>query len=362
MQNLNRIPETASSNDSKEGFTSLVFYLTEEENTKLENLRKVNGIRNFATTSEFVRFIIKNTYLYLNNKERGIQSDISNLLKEKPYYKDIDKSFIQKLLYGAKEYDLFIEILRLQVLKCYKDPLVNLRETTNDKRISFRLTNEDEKDLKRIFLGNKLLSNPEFIRGYVSYFLNSTRMTQNYILSYPNMLKLERAIKEGRYISIKDEKYKPYKITTSGTVIPRYVLLGFNVDGILTQVPLGYYISSKNIEESLLTFDFNAQEKEIIKAFENLKVIEASFKIENDEDNVVNHNALSNIYEQKVGTVLKLNAYKTEKGKTTISFDYSVGSTMINRLDYAERKGSIKYLCYSDNYYKFLKLNNNKKL
>lgn len=359
MPDYNRIPEDKIplSSKSKDNELSLVFYLTEDEEKMLISLSKNNGVKEYATISKFVRTIIKNTYLYLNNKERGILSDITKAFN-KPYYGDLDKRFKEKLEPGKKEYDLVIEILRIQILKANKDPFAEYKDIKSDKRISFRLNGEDLLDLRNIIYGNKYMSNPDFIQGFVRYFLSSSRLTQEYILSYPNLLKLERAIKDKRCIIINDKKYKPYKITNARHPIPSPVLLCFDENDIFTKVQLKYIIQAKSILETEVLFDFTAHETRVINAFNSLKTLTASFKIIDENE----REAKDFKDNQILKSTLPINSFKEENGKTVIEFDYYIGSNVINKLDTAFKRGSINYLIYSDDYVNFLKLNNNHKI
>ena len=348
MEDYNRIPE----DDNGVILTSLVFYLTEDENRDFKSLMR---ICNFNNESDFIRLIIKNTYLYLNNKDRDIEEDISTILK-KTYYKDLDPSLKSKLVNGSKEYDFFLELLRLQVIKCFNTIDTSDSSSSDEKTVrkSFRLTRNDEQDLRKIILGNEVISRPDFLRGYIKFFLESSRSTKTYILTYPNLLKLERAIKDKRYVIINNDKYKPYKIINTRFGIS---LLGIKENGVLTLARISnhYRLSSPAVEETELLFSFNSHDKELLNSFESLDEVTASFK-NNKTDEIFNRDLERFENSEFIFDIIEFNK---NDDIYSIKYKYSI-SGMENIFDKAFSRGAISDLTYSPNYQKFLELNYNK--
>ena len=346
MQSFNRVPEAGSKESMK--LTSLVFYLSKDEYEMLERISKIKGV-NTKNTSSFIRLIIKNTYLYLNNMERNIISDIE-IMKDKSYYRGLKPEFVECFKPWTREYDFLMELVRIQVLRSFQNG-IEPDEKNRLERFSFRLTQDDEYDLKRIIVGNKIFSNPELFQSYIRYFLSVGRKTQYYILSYPNMLMLERAIKESRWIIINNKKYKPYKIIDSINAISIPYLICFDEEKNFNVKNLMNYLISEDVEETNLEFTFNSKEKKIIKSFTSLKTIEASFKINDPEDKL-----LAVCTPENYTKTYLLKSCTFSKGKTTITFDYTFNSVIIKNLENALKNGKISYLCYNQEYYDFLEL------
>ena len=295
--------------------------------------------------STIVRTIIENTYLYLNNMERNFNDDLKKIL-DKKYYENIDNKFVSKLKENTKEYDLFLELLRTQLIKL----ISNKEEDEELIKIQFRLTKDDNR-LLRIIAGNKVHTLNDFFSGYLRYFLSLPRETQKYILTYPKGLKLDRAIKEHKCIIVDGIKYRPYKIILTTSLIRRKCLLCF--DSIYDSLNVISNIYEKNIEFTEEYYEFNSYEKEVIDAYNNLDYIDISFKLLNNVSKYINRMISDEEY-KNFSSIVEL---KHEGVLENIKIKYD--ERIIDILKKANKK-NIDYLCFSDNYNTFIKLTEEK--
>ena len=341
-----RISENeCSALDSK---TSYSVYLSKSDIERIKSIQ-VHYYRFFEkqkdALSTIIRTIIENTYLYLNNMERNFNDDLKKIL-EKKYYENIDNKFVSKLKENTKEYDLFLELVRTQLIKL----ISNKEEDEELIKIQFRLTKDDNR-LLRIIAGNKVHTLNDFFSGYLRYFLSLPRETQKYILTYPKGLKLDRAIKEHKCIVVNGIKYKPYKILCVTSLIKGKCLLCFDsVFDSLIELPNIY---EKNIEFTEEYYELNSYEKEVIDAYNNLDYIDISFKLLNNVNKYINRMISDEEYENFISVVELKHEGVLEKIK--IKYDERI----IDILKKANKK-NIDYLCFSDNYNTFIKLTEEK--
>lgn len=301
--------------------------------SKSQNLLKKRS----NARSSIIKLIVENTYLYLNNMEREFESDLNKILS-KSYYKDIDSNFKKKLLSNKKEYDLFKELVRNQVLKT-----LSVSNYDNDEeeliKVQFRLA-KDDYNLVKILEGAKCQSQPDYIASYISYFMSFSGLTRHKILHYPNDLMIDRAIKDRRCIIMNNMKFKPYKIASSG-FFRNDLLVGFNDNNEFVKRRL---FNIDNVVETNEYFEFNTVEREILDSYFNLDTVVATFTIESDD-------FLNILKKYNTHSIISSNMEETKK---VLTFKYN--DRVIRFLDKAYGDGKIKHLCYSDEYQKFMKL------
>ncbi len=330
--------------------TSYSVYLSKDDIDRISRIQMFHHKyfeKQKSALSTIIRTIIENTYLYLNNMERNFNEDLNKILG-KDYYRDsIDKKFEEKLKGSTKEHDLFLELLRTQLVKL----LSNKEEEDELIKVQFRLTKDDDR-LLRIISGNKVHTLNDFFAGYLRYFLSLPRETQTFILTYPKGLKIDRAIKEHKCIIVDGVKFKPYKIVNGSVLIRGKSLLCFDsVCDSLYEMPNIY---SKNIEFTEECFEFNSFEKEVIEAYSDLEYIDISFKILNDENKEINRMVADDRYERSYYVI----EVEHDGPLNKIKIRYNERS--IEALNKANKK-NIDYLCFSDNYNRYIKLTEEKK-
>lgn len=330
--------------------TSYSVYLSEVDIDRLKRIQKHHRSyfeKQKTALSTMIRTIIENTYLYLNNMERNFNEDLSKILS-KDYYKDsIDKKFEEKLKGNTKEHDLFLELLRTQLVR-----LLSKKEDESELvKIQFRLTKEDDR-LLRIISGNKVHNLNDFFAGYLRYFLSLPIDTQTYILTYPVGLKIDRAIKDRRYIVIDGIKYKPYKVVNAPILVRCKNLLCFDsICDSFCEVP---HVYLKDIELTEEYYDFNSFETDVIDAYNDLEYIEASFKILNDENKDINNLVAEDSF------VRSYKVLNLEQDGPLKKIKIRYNEKIIDDLNKAYKK-NIDYLCFSDNYNRYIKLTEQKK-
>jgi len=324
-------------------------FLTNSELKELDKIRVYNaGLLKKQTNarSTMIRLIIENTYLYLNNSERSFSNDVDKVL-EKKYFKDsIDRNFKNKLKEGTKEYEFIQELVRIQLLR-----VLSNRSLDNDEelvKVQFRLTKDDE-NMLRIIGGKECVTMDDFLSGYLRYFLALPVDTQNYILTYPKLLKLDRAIREHQCVIINGIKYRPYKLTNSNVFAFRKALLCF--DAYCDSFCEIGHIYDKDIIYLEEHFEFNSEELKVIDAYNKLDYIDISFKLLNEENEYINK-LISD--EKPLIIIERKHEFPLEK----IRIKYH--PHVISRLEKANKK-NIDYLCYSDNYNQFMKLAKDKR-
>lgn len=324
-------------------------FLTNSELKELDKIRVYNaGLlkKQSKARSTMIRLIIENTYLYLNNMERSFSNDVNEILGKK-YFKDsMDRNFKNKLKEGSKEYEFIQELVRIQLLR-----VLSNRSIDNDEefvKVQFRLTKEDERML-RIIGGKECVTMDDFLSGYLRYFLALPMDTKNYILTYPKLLKLDRAIREHQCVIIDGIKYRPYKLTNSNVFAARKALLCF--DAYCDSFSEIGHIYDKDILYIEEHFEFNSEELKVIDAYNNLDYIDISFKLLNDENEYIN----KLISDEKTSIITER---KHEFPLEKIRMKYY--PHVIKRLEKANKK-NIDYLCYSDNYNLFMKLTKDKR-
>ncbi len=346
--------------------TNYTCYLTKDEINELEKIRERNEHlfnKQKNARSSIIKRIVENTYLYLNNNERNFSNDFEKIIN-KDYYNNIDMDFlrriasienersrkVKKIKTDNKEYELILELVRTQLLRT----ISNNYGDEELQKVQLRLAKDDEKML-RIIAGNRCLSLNDFLSGYLRYFLSLPPMTRNYILAYPTFLKIERSIKEGKIINIEGMKYKPIKLIKPGFSHMAYTLICF--DGVadsFCEILLSRFIASavviRDIEFTEEDFVINSYERDVLDLYNNLDVIDVSFVLLNDSSVFINNIIDNRRHLLSFNRVLDI---KNENNKYMLKIKYD--KLLINRL-IKENKKSIDYLCFSDNYNKFIKL------
>jgi len=320
--------------------TSFYCYLTEKEIQDLDSIKTKNIIfKRSSNRSSIIKKIVLNTYLYLNNMDRGFEDDLNKLLN-KPYFKNLDFNFTKKLSSGGKEYELIQELVRIQVLKCMGQK-INLED--NLIKVQFRLA-KDDYDLMRVFAGNRNINISDFISGYLKYFLSMPLNIRQYILRYPDLLKLERCIKDNRFVIIGDKKLKAIKIDNKKHSLATLVCLDSNSNIVLKTL-----FSILDVMETDEYYSLTSYEKELIKLYDGLDEIEISFVVVNETKDI------TRLLENNDPVIL---SKKADGIKQIINIRYSSG--IIQLLKDSEKNGDIKYLCFSKNYNDFIKTLENK--
>ncbi len=314
---------------TKEQYKELDFYLKQANNMGIITKRK-------NAQSSIIKLIIENTYLYLNNVETGFNADLEALINKK-YYKDIDPLFIKDIKKNKKEYDFIKELVRMQLLRLFPSSADDDEELI---KYQFRLA-EDDHNLMRILYGSPNKSLSEFLSRYLNYFLSVSADIKRRILRYPADLKIERAIREHRCIVINGMKLKPIKMIKSIYVNPG--ILAFDCSD--NRFREFRFRTFTEIDETDEYFELNGLEKEFVNAYNNLNVVEATFKVIKEDKHItriLNREGMG-IISVEYNDIL----YK-------IKFKYFRGT--VYQLERAKREGIIDYLCYSDNYNTYAKL------
>ena len=344
--------------------TNYTLYLTKKEIEELERIRQRNEYvfeKQKNARSSIIKKIVENTYLYLNNNERFFMNDLEKIIN-KDYYNNIDMDFlrriatvdnkkIKKIKTDTKEYDLILELVRNQLLRIISSKYID----DELEKVQLRLAKNDEKML-RIIAGNKSLSLNDFLSGYIRYFLSLPNVTQNYILAYQTFLKLDRAIKEGKMITINDMKYKPIKVIKPSYLDMFYKLIcfdgacdSFNVLLLSKKIPHGMILKDISFTEE--DFVINSYENAVLDLYNNLNEVEISFVLVNDSSDFINK--LIDVNNNAFFKFEKILDLKNENNKYILKIKYD--DRIIKNL-IKENNKSIKYLCFSDNYNDFIKL------
>ena len=322
--------------------TSFSIYLTDDEMKELERIKDKYSYliaKRQNAMSSIIKLIIENTYLYINNTERYFSRDLKKIL-EKNYYNDLDYNFVKRLKEDTKEYELILELVRNQLLRTLSN-----RNVEGYKHVQFRLAKNDY-NMLRIIAGNKSLTMNDFLSGYLRYFLSLPFGTRIYILTYPNGIKLDRAIKDNMFIIVNGIKYKPYKLITLGTSNFKSLLCFDAIYDSLCEID---HILSKDIIFTEELFELNSYEKEVLVAYNKLDTITVSFRLLNNDNKIIN-----NLVDRKIkSTQIIKRCHNDDNSLEEITMKYN--EAMIKALIRANNK-NIEYLCFSDNYNNYIKL------
>ena len=334
------------SEEKESNSTSYSVFLSFKEIEELERCKKVFEPyikKQKKALSSIIKLIILNTYLYLNNIERFFNDDVNKTLNKNYFKNSLDHNFVKKLKEGNKEYEFILELVRNQIIRINSNRVIE-----EGKIVQFRLAKDDDK-LLRIFAGNKCFSFDEFFSGYLIYFLSLPMETKNYIITYPNGIKLERAIKEKTCIIMNNIKYKPVSLSYKKGILKRKVLICF--DAIFDSFVEIDFALSKNIDYTEELFMLNDYERNVLDLYNKLEFIDISFKVLNNDNKHINR--LIDDNDPSFFIIERKHEYPLEK----IRIRYFEG--IIKNLKRAYKK-NIDYLCFSDNYNEFIKLTEEK--
>ena len=208
----------------------------------------------------------------------------------------------------------------------------------------------------RIIAGNRSLSLNDFISGYIRYFLSFPPMTQNYILDYPKILKIERAIRECKIVEINNIRYKPIKFIKSSFSHMEKTLICFDAacDSFceieLMRFGGGGFIS-RDVEFTEEDFVINSYEKGVLDLYNKLDIIDVSFLLVKNEG--YNIKKFVDEDHRLYLAIERMLERKHDGNKYYIKLKYD--KYLIKSL-LRENKKTIDYLCFSDNYNDFIKL------
>ena len=322
--------------------TSFSIYLTDNEVKEIERFKDNYSYllpKRQNAMSSILKLIIENTYLYLNNSERYFNKDLNKIL-EKSYYNDLDHNFVKKLKENSKEYELILELVRNQLLRTLSN-----RDTEGYKHVQFRLAKNDY-NMLRIIAGNKSLNMNDFLSGYLRYFLSLPFGTKLYILTYPNGLRLDRAIKDHMCIIINGIKYKPYKLANLRLANLKSLICFDSVYDSLCEID---NVLNKDIIFTEEYYELNTYEKEVLDAYSKLDKIKITFRLLNNDNKIIN-----NLVDRKIKSPRIIERkHNDDNSLEEITIKYN--EQEINALIKANNK-NIEYLCFSDNYNNYVKL------
>ena len=294
--------------DSLNPNTSYAVMLTDKEKTTLEKLQKRSGHlidKRKDELSSFVKVVLLNTYLYLNNTERDLVEDINSILK-KNYYKDLDKDFIKMISESGKAQDFIREIVRTRILKTQSSTTED--EESGKEKFQFRLAKDDDL-LRYIFAGTVSMSIPDYLTSLMDYFLSAPESTQRTILQYQIILALKRCTSDSRCIMINGRKGYPVIFTKIKGPINRLWVLNRKTNTI-RQYPI---MLIKDIVETNEYFSLTSNEQRVINLIKDIGDVTITFKI-------VNKTEITNLYIEEVNSFSRfMPRYDEETKQITIT-------------------------------------------
>jgi len=314
---------------------------SKDDRTRMEKLHRHHSDALKTRTealSSFVKLILENTYLYINNSEKGLSADINKLL-EKSYYADVDKKFVELLNANSKERDFLIELIRLQTLKTISHSESNMSD--EKEFFEFRLANGDT-DLKRMISGSiKYMSFNEYISSLVQYFLNCPGYVQREIVYYRKLMVIDDCIRQQRIIYLAGRKYRPLKIVKSNNLAPGREIICTNVDNneIVTKNLL--MALKCEVRGSYEMFEKTSYEVDALQAFKDAEKIVIKYRI-NDKEKFSDHFMFFDYI-----------SMKEENGRKIIRMNMNHG--FIRFLKECEAEGVISGLEFDKNYYNYVK-------
>ena len=326
--------------------TSYVVMLSDKEKKSLEKLQKRYEYlidKRKSELSSFVKVVLLNTYLYLNNTERDLSEDISTILK-KNYYKDLNKDFIKMISEPGKEQDFIREIIRTRILKTQSSTTED--EGSEKEKFQFRLAQDDDL-LRYIFAGTVCMPIADYLSSLMDYFLSASLSTQRTILQYQMMLSLKRCIADQRCVMINGRKRYVLKIGKSKMLLFNAIWGLDRKEHRIYRVPL---FEIKELEETNEYFDLTSNERNAIEALKNAGEVIVSFKIINEGFNPLKYLP----FHQPMS--LELNSENDETTKTKRCLTDFDTARRIEKILLKHKDIDIADLTFSDNYAKVYKI------
>ncbi len=324
--------------------TSYAVMLTDKEKTSLEKLQKrfehlIDKRKD--ELSSFVKVVLLNTYLYLNNTERDLVDDINSILK-KSYYKDLDKDFIKMISESGKAQDFIREIVRTRILKTQSSTTED--EESEKEKFQFRLAKDDEL-LRYIFAGTVSMSISDYLTSLMDYFLSAPSPTQRTILQYQIILALKRCTSDSRCIMINGRKRYPVIFSKAKGPLNRLWVLN-RKNNTIRQLPI---MLIKEIAETNEYFSLTSNEQRVINMIKDIGDVTITFKI-------INKTEITKWYIDEMNLLSRF-IYKYDEETKQITITVTLLRAMLESRKLTSLNGTdISDLKFSDGFEELLKV------
>ena len=201
--------------------------------------------RSNSTLSTFIKSIIINTHIYLENTDILINDKISYLLKQESF--DFIKKRYNKILNDDTFKDFIKEVIKQSLIDYYLD---TLKDLTKNNEFQFRTdsyTTYDFEELSSYINSSSFKYNKvDYFNFLVHFFVNINSKTKEEIMYYQVNERINQALKRGHTIKINNTIIKPFSLFCHLTS-KNQTLLGIN--SYTNEFVLISYNSIYSIEE-----------------------------------------------------------------------------------------------------------------